>query len=89
MFLLAIEGSNEARLACAQLKSGMNSRGNQADDWKYRIPSVTPGAWNGVILHTDTLFPMMSTTLKKWRRFQNGLSWILTEGRSAGSLSMA
>ncbi len=38
------EGSNEARLACAQLKSGMNSRGNQADDWKYCIPSITPGA---------------------------------------------
>jgi hypothetical protein len=28
------EGSNEARRACAQLKSRMNSRGNQADDWK-------------------------------------------------------
>jgi hypothetical protein len=80
------EGSNEARLACAQLKSGMNSRGNQADDWKYCIPSVTPGAWNGVILHTNTPFPMMSTTLKKWTRFRNGLSWILTKGRSAGSL---
>jgi hypothetical protein len=26
------EGSNEARLACAQLKSGINLRGNQADD---------------------------------------------------------
>jgi hypothetical protein len=63
------EGSNEARLACAQLKSRMNSRGNQADDQKYHILSVTPGAWNGVILHTNTLFPMMSTTLKKWTRF--------------------
>ena len=29
------DGSNEAREACAQLKSGMNSMGNQADDWKY------------------------------------------------------
>ncbi len=62
------EESNEARLACAQLKSGMNSRGNQADDQKYCIPSVTPGAWNGIV-HTNTLFPMMSTTLKWWTRF--------------------
>jgi hypothetical protein len=83
------EGSNEARLGCAQLKSGMNLRDNQADDWKYRIPSVTPGAWNGVIVHTNTPFPMMFTTLKKWMRFQNGLSWILIKGRSTGSLSTA
>ncbi len=59
------EISNEARLACAQLKSGMNSRGNQVDNRKYRIPSFTPGAWNGVILHTNTPFPILSTTLKK------------------------
>ena len=32
---------------------------------------------------------MMSTTLKKWLRFKTGLSWILTEGRNAGSLSTA
>jgi hypothetical protein len=30
---------------------------------------------------------MMSTTLKKWTRFKNGLRWILTEGRTTGSLS--
>ena len=29
----------------------------------------------------------MSTTLKKWTRFKLGISWILTEGRSTGSLS--
>ena len=29
------DGSNEARKACAQLKSGLNSVGNQADDQKY------------------------------------------------------
>ncbi len=48
-----------------------------------------PGAWNGVIIHTDTPFPMMLTTPKKWTRFKHGLSWILTEGRSTGSLSTA
>ena len=80
-------GSNEARRACAQLKSEMNSFGNQADDRKYRLPTLTPGAWNGVIIHTDTPFPMMSTTQKKWTRFKTGLSWILTEGRTTGSLS--
>ena len=83
------DGSNEAREACAQMKAGMNSLGNQADDRKYRIPTPTPGAWNGVIIHTDTPFPMIPTTLKKWTRFKLGLSWILTEGRSTGSLSTA
>ena len=83
------DGSNEARKACAQLKSGMNSVGNQADDQKYPLPSSTPGAWNGVIIHTDTPFPMMSTMLKKWVRFKDGLNWILTKGRSTGSLSTA
>jgi hypothetical protein len=29
------DGSNKVRQACTQLKSGMNSLGNQADDWKY------------------------------------------------------
>jgi hypothetical protein len=37
--------SSEARKACTQLKSGMNYLGNQADDWKYFLPTVTPGAW--------------------------------------------
>jgi hypothetical protein len=70
------EGTNQARLACAQLKAGMNSLGNQANDRKYRLPTFTLGAWNGVIIHTDTPFPLMSTTLKKWTRFKTGLSWI-------------
>ena len=68
------DGSNEARKACAQLKSGMNSVGNQADDRKYPLPSPTPGAWNGVIIHTGSPFTMMSTTLKKWTRFKHGLN---------------
>ena len=66
--------------ACAQLKARMNSLGNQADDRKYRLPTLTLGAWNGVIVHTDTPFPMMSTTVKKLTRFKAGLSLILTEG---------
>jgi hypothetical protein len=64
----------------------MNAQGNQADDRKYQLPTVTPGAWNGVIVHTDTPFPMMLTTQSKWTRVKEGLNWILTEGRSAGSL---
>ncbi len=76
------DGSNEARCACTQLKLKMNARGNQADNRKYRLPTVTPVVWNGVIIHTDTLFPMMSTTQSKWTRFNNGLSWILNEGKS-------
>jgi hypothetical protein len=83
------DGSNEVRKACAQLKLKMNSLGNQVDDRKYRLPTLTLGAWNGVIIHTDTPFPMMSTTLKKWTRLKKGLSWILSEGRNTGSLLMA
>jgi hypothetical protein len=59
------EGSEEAQQACAQLKSQMNAWGNQADDQKYRLPTFTPRAWNGVIIHTNTPFPMMSTTQSK------------------------
>ena len=72
-----------------QLKSKMNSLGNQADDWKYRLPTVTPGAWNGVLIHTDTPFPMMSTTLKKWTRFKDGLAWILSQSKDVGSVPTA
>jgi len=67
---------DHTKLACKQLKSRMNSRGNQADDRKYREPSYTPGAWNGVIIHTDTPFPRMSTTQKKWTKLKAGLDWI-------------
>jgi hypothetical protein len=85
------EKDNESKAcqACAQLKSRMNSVGNQADDWKYRLPTSTPGAWNGVIVHTDTPFPMMSTTVKKWIRFKDGLSWILTQSKDTGSVPTA
>ena len=54
------DGSSEAQRACTQLKLKMNAHGNQADDCKYQLPTVTPGACNGVIVHTDTPFPMMS-----------------------------
>jgi hypothetical protein len=75
--------------ACAQMKSKMNLVGNQADDWKYRLPTVTPGAWNRVIIHTDTPFPMMSTTLKKWTRFKDRLAWILSQSKDIGSVPTA
>jgi uncharacterized Fe-S cluster-containing radical SAM superfamily enzyme len=67
----------------------MNSRGNQVDDRKYRLLTLTPGAWNDVIIHTNTPFPMMSTTQSKWTQFKDGHSWILTEGRATGSLCTA
>ena len=71
------EGDDEhTKMACKQLKSRMNSRGNRAEDRKYRPPSFTPGAWNGVVIHTDTPFPRKSTTLKKWMRMREGLDWI-------------
>ena len=68
------------------MKSGMNSLGSQADDRKYRLVSLFPGAWNGVIIHTSTPFPMVSTTGQKWTRFKDGLKWVLCHG---GPRSMA
>ena len=73
---------NHAKLACKQLKSRMNSRGNQADERKFRNPSAWPGAWNGLIIHTGTPFPMKSTTGKKWDKFKNGLKWVVATGQS-------
>ncbi len=67
----------------------MNLLGNQADDWKYRLPTVMPGAWNGVLIHTDNPFLMMSTTLKKWTRFKDGLAWILSQSKDVGSVPTA
>ena len=59
------------------MKSGMNSRGNQADDRKYCQPSCTPGAWIGLIVHTNTPFPMKSATAKTWGRFKKALEDLL------------
>lgn len=70
------EGNEQTKQACRQLKSRMNTRGNQADDRKYRPPSFTQGAWNGVMIHTDTPFPRKSTTQKKWTKLREGLQWI-------------
>ena len=70
-------GFNLAVSGCKQLKSRLNSFGNQADDRKWRPPSHCPGAWNGVIIHTDTPFPMKSTTSKKWDKFKKGLRVVL------------
>jgi hypothetical protein len=76
----------KAHQACVQLKLKMNLLGNEADDRKYRLPTTTPGAWNGVVIHTDTHFPMMLTTLKKWTRFKDGLAWILSQSKDTGSV---
>jgi hypothetical protein len=35
----------------------------------------------------DTLFPMVAMPQSNWTRFQDGLSWILSEARAVGSLS--
>ncbi len=40
-----------------QLKSYLNSFDNQADNRKFHQPSLWPGAWNRLIIHTDTPFP--------------------------------
>ena len=70
--------------ACCQMKSEMNYLGNQASDAKYRQPSNTSGAWKGEIIHTDTPFPMKSTTGKKWAKFKDGLQLVLTKSKDSG-----
>ena len=68
---------NYAKLGCKQLKSRMNSRGNQADERKFRNPSPWPGAWNGLVIYTGTPFPMKSITGKKWNKSKKGLRCML------------
>ena len=70
---------NRTQQACKRLRSLMNNAGSQAADRKYRDISFTPGPWAGTICHTDTPFPMKSTTGKKWTRFRDGLNWMLTQ----------
>ncbi|KAL7466321.1 hypothetical protein ACHAXS_006626, partial [Conticribra weissflogii] len=79
-------GGESTLRACKRLKSKMNSVGNQADDRKYRRPCTTPGAWNGVLIHTNTPFPMKSTTGKKWLKFKRGIQWVLEEAKHQGSV---
>jgi hypothetical protein len=67
----------------------MNLLGNQAVNRKFRLPTIMPGAWNEVIIHTDTPFPMMSGTLKKWTRFKDSLAWILSHSKDTGSVPTA
>ena len=82
------EGSR-TRHACKRLKARMNHLGNQDDDRKYRDVSMTPGPWNGGILHTDTPFPMESTTGKKCVKFRHGLEWILEQAETHTEIATA
>jgi len=75
---------DHARDACKQLKARMNSYGNQADDRKFRQPSYWPGAWIGLIIHTNTPFPMKSCTGKTWLKFKTGLQALLVIHHSGG-----
>ena len=77
-------GKDLARAGIRQLKSGMNSLGNQADDRKYRQPSTAAGAWKGFIILTNTPFPRKATTGKKWLKFKQGLDKVLELERLAG-----
>jgi hypothetical protein len=81
--------SHNAVALAKQLKSRMNSYGNQADDKKYRQPTCRPGAWKGEIIHTDQPFPRKSTTGKKWTRFRSGVSWVLDQASQGTSASTA
>ena len=76
---------DNAKTACKQLKSRMNSLGNQADDRKFRQPSELSGAWNGVIIHTNTPFPTKSTTAKKWDKFKRGLERVVDSSVSGNA----
>ena len=77
-------GKDLARAGIRQLKSGMNSLGNQADDRKYFQPSTASGAWKGFVILTNTPFPCKATTSKKWLKFKQGLDKVLELERSEG-----
>ena len=47
-----------AHASYKQLKSRINSKGNQADDRKYCQPESCHGAWIGLIIHTNLSFPI-------------------------------
>ena len=70
-------GQDQARQAARALSANMNSMGNQADPRKIGPASTQSGAWKGVLLHTDTPFPVKSTTTSKWNRFRDGCLYIL------------
>ena len=67
---------DHTRDGCKQVKSRMNLLGNQADDRKFRQPSPTLGAWNGLTIHTNTPVRMKPTTGKKYDKFKTGLTWL-------------
>ena len=69
-----------ARTLCAR----MNSLGNQADARKFQPESLTPGPWQGEIIHTDSPFSMKSTTGKKWTRLRTGLEWLRSQADTPG-----
>ena len=86
---VAGRGERMATKACRQLKTQMNTRGNQAEDKKYRPVSLNPGAWIGSMIHTSTPFPLKSTTAKKWRRLRDGLKWLLEKANLESHIDTA
>ncbi len=62
--------------AVRTLTSKMNYHGNQEAARKRRHATLTPGAWNGVLIHCDQPHPIKSTTASKWRRGADALNWL-------------
>lgn len=58
------------------ITSRMNYYGNQEASRKRRHPTLTPGAWNGVLIHCDEPHPVKSTTASKWSRGITALDWL-------------
>ena len=75
--------------AARRLKRRMNYFGNQADERKFRPPTVHAGAWRGLIFSTGFPFPLKSTTGKKWIRFKDGLKWIISRADSVEFIETA
>lgn len=80
---------SRADASSKRLKRKMNYLGNQADERKFRKPALNPGAWRGVIVSTGSPFPMKSTTAKKWTRFKDGLTWIISSADDEGCVDTA
>ena len=58
------------------LASKMNYYANQEATRKRRHATLTPGAWNGVLIHCDSPYPVKSTTAAKWKRGVSALQWL-------------
>ena len=82
-------GKEATTQASRTLGKRMVYHGNQNSERKWRVSSLSPGAWNGSILNCVTPYPRKSTTGKKWKRFRNFLQWVLEAAQTSEYIDTA